>query len=140
MHAGRAFIAGIAGALVMTVMMIGFRAVGMPLQIESQLASLLGTRVWAVGFATHILIGGALGIAYALCFEHVLHQSGVGAGLMVGSYNTIFAGFVWAAIGGPGAFWEAAGPQGVIALFLSHLAYGAVVGGIYRSDQVPIYG
>lgn len=140
MHTGRAFAAGIAAALVMTVLMIGFRSAGIPLQIESQLASRLGTQVWAVGFAAHLLIGGALGVAYAFVFEHVIHQSGVGAGLMIGSYNTIFAGFVWAAIGGPGAFWGGAGPQGVIALFLSHLAYGAIVGGLYRSEQVPIYG
>ncbi len=140
MHAGRAFVAGVAAALVMTVMMIGFRAVGLPLQIESQLASVLGTRVWAVGLAAHLLIGGLLGVAYALVFEYVLHQSGVGAGLLLGASNTIFAGYVWAALGGPGAFWHTAGPQGVIALFLAHLTYGAVVGGLYRSEQVPIYG
>ena len=140
MHAGRAFIAGIVAAVVMTVLMIWFRTIGIPLQIESQLASVLGTRVWAVGFAAHVLIGGALGIAYAFVFEHVLHQSGTGAGLLLGAYNTIFAGFVWAAIGGPGWFWGGAGPQGILALFVSHLAFGAVVGRLYRSEQVPIYG
>lgn len=140
MHAGRAFVAGVSGALVMTVVMMWFGAIGVPLQIQSQLASLLGTRVWAVGFAAHLLIGGLLGIVYAFVFEHVLHQSGAGAGLLLGACNTIFAGYVWAMIGGPGAFWHSAGPQGVIALFLSHLAYGTVVGSLYRSDQVPIYG
>jgi hypothetical protein len=88
----------------------------------------------------HILIGGVIGLVYAYIFEHVVHQSGIGIGLLLGACNTIFAGFVWAALGGPGAFWETAGPQGVIALFLSHLVYGAVVGGVYRSEQVPIYG
>jgi len=140
MHAGRAFVAGIAGALVMTLVMLWFRTLGSPLGIESRLAMLLGTRVWAVGFAAHLLIGGALAVVYALVFEYVLHQSGIGVGLILGAYNTIFAGFVWAALGGPGAFWGGVGPLGTIALFLSHLAYGAVVGGLYRSEQVPIYG
>ena len=94
MHPGRAFVAGVAGALVMTLVMMWFRAVGVPLPIQSQLASLLGTRVWAVGFAAHLLIGGMLGIVYALVFEYVLHQSGAGAGLLLGACNTIFAGYV----------------------------------------------
>lgn len=140
MHAGRGFAAGVAGALVMTALMIWLRGLGLPLQIESQLALLLGTRMWAVGLAAHLVIGGALGVVYALVFEHVLHQSGVGAGLMVGAYNTILAGFVWAALGGPGAFWDGGGAPGIITLFVTHLAYGAVVGGLYRSEQVPIYG
>lgn len=140
MHTGRAFVAGIAGALVMTAIMIGFQSFGIRMGIEARLAAVLGLRVWVAGFAVHVLIGGALGLAYAYVFEHVLHQSGIGVGLMLGAFNTIFAGFVWAALGGPGAFWDAAGPQGIIALFVSHLAYGAVVGGVYRSDQVPIYG
>ena len=140
MHVGRAFVAGVAGALAMTVIMSLFRAAGIPLQVEAQLAALLGTRIWAAGLAAHLLVGGGLGIVYALVFEYVLHQSGVGAGLMLGALNTIFAGFVWAALGGPGAFWHTVGPQGVIALFFAHLAYGAAVGGLYRSDQVPIYG
>ncbi len=140
MHTGRAFVAGIAGALVMTVVTMWFSALGSPLRIEAQLAARLGTSAWAVGFVAHLLIGGAIGIVYAVVFEHVVHQSGVGVGLMIGSYNTIFAGFVWAMIGGPGAFWAAVGPLGVIALFVSHLAYGAVVGGLYRSEQQPIYG
>jgi hypothetical protein len=140
MHTGRAFMAGIGGALVMTIVMLGFASMGIHVAIESRLAAVLGLGTWAVGFAAHLLIGGLIGLAYAYIFEHVLHQSGIGVGLLLGACNTIFAGFVWAALGGPGAFWATAGPLGVIALFLSHLAYGAVVGGLYRSDQVPIYG
>ena len=89
MHKGRAFVAGIAGALVMTLVMIWFSSLGSPLGIEAQLAKMLGTRVWAVGFVAHLMIGGAMGIAYALVFEYVLHQSGVGVGLMLGAYEVL---------------------------------------------------
>ncbi len=140
MHAGRAFIVGVAGALAMTVVMSVFRAAGIPLGVEAQLAARLGLGIWAVGLAAHLLIGGGIAIAYAFVFEYVLHQSGVGPGMLLGACNAIFAGFVWAALGGPGGFWHGGGPLGVMALFLAFLSYGAVVGGLYRSEQVPIYG
>jgi hypothetical protein len=124
----------------MTLLFIWFTAAGIPLPIDTRLAAVLGTRVWAVGLAAHLLVGGVLGLIYAAVFEHVVHQSGIGVGLMVGAYNTIFAGFVWAALGGPGAFWDRAGAPGIMALFATHLLFGAIVGGIYRTEQVPIYG
>ena len=135
MHPGRAFIAGIVGALAMSLVMAGVRAAGSPLHIESQLAAVLGTNLWIVGLAAHLLIGGALGIVYGMAFELVLHQSGVGPGVVLGAYNTIIAGFVWAALGGPGHFWSAVGPQGVIALFLAHMTFGAVVGAAFKAEE-----
>ena len=119
----------------MSLVMAGLRAAGIPLHIESQLATVLGTNVWLVGLAAHLLIGGALGIAYGMAFELVLHQAGVGPGVILGAYNTIFAGFVWAALGGPGQFWSGVGPQGVIALFLAHMTFGAVVGAAFKAEE-----
>jgi hypothetical protein len=138
-HLGRAFIAGMVGALVMSLVMVVLRALGIPLHIEQQLAAVLGTRVWAVGFAAHLLVGGVFGMGYALVFEFVLNQAGVGPGLMLGSYQTIVAGFAWAMVSGPGHFWSALGPEGVIALFVVHLAYGAVVGGLYTTEHKLAY-
>jgi hypothetical protein len=83
----------------------------------------------------HLLIGGALGIAYAMVFEVVVHESGVGPGVLLGAINTIFAGFAWSAIGGPGHFWSAIGPKGVIALFIAHMTFGAVVGTVYKAEE-----
>ena len=140
MHQGRAFVAGVAGAVVMTLLIMWFTAAGIPLPIDTRLAALLGTRMWAVGLVIHLLVGGALGVLYAFVFEHVVHQSGVGVGMMVGAYNTIFAGFIWAVLGGPGPFWDRAGAAGIFALFLSHVAYGAVVGALYPREAVRIYG
>ena len=119
----------------MSLMMIGLRAAGIPLHIELRLATILGTRVWAVGLIAYLLIGGAIGVIYGMVFELALHEAGVGPGLMLGAYNFIFAGFAWAMLGGPGRFWSELGPAGVIALFLVHLAYGAVFGALYRPQH-----
>jgi hypothetical protein len=139
MHAGRAFIAGMIGAAVMSVIMVGLRAAGIPLHIEMQLAAVLGTQIWAVGFIAHLLVGGAVGEIYGVVFDLVLHQSGVGPGLVLGAYNSVVAGFAWAVLGGPGRVWSEVGPQGVIALFVVHMAFGAVVGGLYRAEARVAY-
>jgi hypothetical protein len=134
-HVGRAFIAGVVGAVAMSLVMVGLRAAGIPLQIEAELATLLGTRVWMVGLAAHLLMGGVVGIVYGIVFERILHDAGVGPGVVLGAYNTIIAGFVWAAIGGPGHFWSGVGPQGIVALFIAHMTFGAVVGAAFKAEQ-----
>lgn len=139
MNSGRAFVAGVVGALVMSLLMVLLRAAGVPLHIELRLAAALGTRIWLVGFVAHLVIGGLLGVVYALILEHVFETSGVGPGVMLGAVNTIFAGFAWAMLSGPGPFWSAFGPAGIGALFLVHMAYGAVVGGLYKNEHRPVY-
>lgn len=124
----------------MTVLFVGFTAAGIPLPIDTRLAALLGTRIWAVGVLAHLLVGGVLGLLYAFVFEYVVHQSGVGVGMMIGLYNTIFAGFAWALLGGPGPFWDGDGAAGIFALSVSHVVYGAVVGAMYPREPVTIYG
>src|SRR6185436_19739301 len=134
-HSGRAFMAGVVGALAMSLVMACLRAAGIALHIESDLAALIGTRVWLAGLAAHLLIGGTLGVAYGVFFELVVHDSGVGPGVFLGACNTVFAGFAWAAIGGPGRFWSNLGPEGVIALFIAHMTFGAVVGSAYKAES-----
>lgn len=123
----------------MSLLMVWLRAVGIPLHIEGQLAAVLGTRVWAVGLLAHLLIGGVIGLGYAMVFEFVLNEAGIGPGVLVGACNTIFAGFVWAALGGPGSFWHGLGVSGVAAIFLLHITYGAIVGGLYRTQHTLVY-
>jgi hypothetical protein len=134
-HYGRAFMAGVVGALAMSLVMLCLRAAGIPLNIEAELAAVLGTRTWIVGLLAHLLIGGAVGIGYGIVFERILLESGAGPGVLLGACNTIFAGFVWAAIGGPGAFWATVGPRGVIALFIAHMTFGAVVGAAFKAEE-----
>lgn len=139
MNAGRAFGAGVIGAAIMSAIMVWLRAVGVPLHIELRLAAILGTHLWIVGLAAYLLIGGIIGLGYAAVFEWVLHQAGVGPGLLIGACHTIFAGFVWSQLSGPGRFWENLGVPGIAALFLLHFLYGAIVGGLYRTEHVLEY-
>ena len=50
--------------------------------------------------------------------------------------------FLWSAFDGPGRFWSSFGPPGVIALFLVHILYGMIVGGVYKTQHnyVPNFG
>ena len=140
MHYGRAFTAGLVGAAVMSLLLAAVRAAGVPLPIEARLAELLGTHIWAVGLVAHLLIGGCFGLVYAAVFEFGLHQGGLGPGAMLGAYQTILAGFAWGLLGGPGHFWSSIGPDGVAALFLVHVAFGAVVGSLYPTEYAVVYG
>jgi hypothetical protein len=60
-------------------------------------------------------------------------------GLLLGACNTIFAGFFWSLVSGPGQFWEHFGASGIATLFLVHFVFGAVVGGLYRTRHVLEY-
>lgn len=131
----RAFVAGVIGAIAMSLLMIWLRAIGIPLHLELRLASMLGMQVWAVGFVAYLIIGGITGLIYALAFEYILNEAGIGPGLMVGACHSIFAGFIWAQLSGPGRFWDNFGPGGIAALFLLHFVYGAIVGALYRTQH-----
>jgi hypothetical protein len=113
--------------------MVWLRAIGVPIHLESRLASVLGTHVWLVGLCAYLVIGGITALVYALAFEYILNAAGVGAGVLVGACNTIVAGYIWAHMPGPGQFWDALGPAGIASLFLLHFIFGAVVGGLYRT-------
>jgi len=134
-NAARAFVAGIIGAVVMSLIMIGLRAIGVPLHLELRIAGMLGTHVWLIGLIAFVVIGGITGFIYALVFEYILNSAGVGAGLLVGACHAIFAGFIWAQLPGPGRFWDTLGVPGIASLFLLHFVYGAVVGAIYRTEH-----
>jgi hypothetical protein len=131
----RAFVAGVAGAIVMSLLMIWLRAIGIPIHLELRIASMLGLHAWVVGLIAYLLIGGIVGLIYALVFEYILNDAGIGPGLMVGACHSIFAGFIWSQLTGPGRFWENFGAAGIAALFLLHFIYGAVVGGLYRTEH-----
>ncbi len=132
MKAGRAFIDGIVGAAIMSLVMLLLRIRGVPLDIEARLAAAFGMSTPAFGLVIFLLIGGIVALAYAAIFEWVLQEAGVGPGMLLGACNTIVAGFIWSSGGDPGRFWQHFGAAGMATLFLVHFVYGAVVGGLYH--------
>lgn len=139
MNTGRAFVDGLIAAAVVSGVMFALRLAGLPLDIESRMAAFFGTSGWVVGVALYVLIGGFVALAYAAIFDWVLHQSGIGIGLLLGAYNTILAGFIWSLGSDPGRFWLHFGAAGIASLFLVHLVYGAVLGSLYRTKHTLEY-
>jgi len=146
MKAGKAFVAGMVGGVVMSVLMWMARTMmGMPANLEMMLGTMLadpGTTAWMIGFVMHLMISGAIALIYAWAFEHVTHRAGwlVGAGF--GIVHAIIAGMVMGMmpmmhprmpnpVMPPGAFLSNLGTMGVVAEFMLHMVYGAVVGAMY---------
>lgn len=119
----------------MSLIMVALRSAGLPMHVETRIAALFGAGTWVLGLVLYLLIGGIVALAYAAVFEWVLHQAGVGPGMLLGACNTIIAGFIWANVAGPGKFWQHFGAAGMATLFLVHFAYGAAVGGLYRTKH-----
>ena len=119
----------------MSLTMVGLRAIGVPIRLELELAAMLGTQVWLVGLLAYVVIGGITALLYALVFEYILNDAGVGAGLLVGACNAIAAGFIWSQLQGPGQFWDGLGAAGIASLFLVHFVFGGIIGGLYRTKH-----
>lgn len=92
---------------------------------------MFGAQAWVLGFIVYLIVGGLVGLIYGGLFE-VINQGGIGPGLFIGAVHSVFAGFIWAMVNGPGRFWWNFGETGVALLFLLHLTFGAIVGALYR--------
>ena len=139
MNTARAFLAGVVAAAIVSMVILGLRAAGVPLDILRRLAGIFGTSIWAVGFVLYLIVGGVVAIIYAATFEWILNQGGVGAGVLMGAFNTIIAGFIWSFSTDPGHFWEHFGVAGIASLFLVHFLFGGIVGGLYPANHKPVY-
>lgn len=150
---GKAFAAGVTGALAMTAIGALLRLVGFPMNLEMLLGSMitlgLGPGTWLTGFLMHLVIGGVLGIVYAGIFR-ITHRvdAGVGAaiGLAHGFISGILLGFAPAmhplipqTIPAPGTMMSGLGLFGVIVFMLMHVMFGAIVGGYLAPSTAPTY-
>lgn len=104
MHAARAFVAGVIGALILSGLMLWMRAAGLPIHLEERLAEMFGVHAWILGSIAYLVFGGLVGLIYGALFE-VINQAGIGPGVLIGAVHSIFAGFIWAMVHGPGRFW-----------------------------------
>jgi hypothetical protein len=146
MKAGRAFVAGMVGGAVMSALMwMGRTVMGMPANLEMMLGTMFtdpGATAWIIGFVMHLMISGAIALIYAWAFEHITHRAGWLLGAGFGIVHAIIGGMVMGMmpmmhprmpnpIMPPGAFMSSMGTMGVVAEFVLHMVYGAVVGAMY---------
>lgn len=142
-----AFLAGVAGGAVMSVIMWMARTLmGMEVKLELMLGTMIGlapdTSAWMVGFVMHLMISGLIALAYAWAFERVLHRAGAAAGATVSVVHIVIAGIFFGMLPamhplvpetmpGPGYFMLNLGTMGFVAFVMLHLIYGAIVGAMY---------
>jgi hypothetical protein len=142
---GSALWAGVVGALALTILTAVGRGLGLPIDFELLLGTLVGlppgAGAWLLGLLIHLLDGAAFGLLYAWGF-HALGRRGIAVGVAFGLVHAVVAGLV---IGGlpaihplvptkipaPGPFLANFGRAGVAAGFGLHLVYGVIVGALY---------
>jgi hypothetical protein len=145
MRTTRALLAGLIGALAMSIAMLLMRLLGFHIDLEALLGSIVVSGsyplTWGIGFVIHLAFGALLGIFYAVAFEAVGHAGTLmGAGL--GLANGLLAGMLMTSIpamspiggvahaGEPGAFLTNV-HLGPVLFLVAHVVYGSVVGIAY---------
>ncbi len=159
MNFGRAFIAGVIGGAVMTVLMfmgrmMGMTAMNLEMAMGSMLMQSVSTISWIIGLVMHLMLSGLIALVYAYGFEYVVHKAGWLTGAGFGVIHTIIAGIFMGMMGmmhplmtagppvpegrllAPGFFAMNFGMMTTMAIIVLHLIYGAIVGAIYA----PVLG
>lgn len=147
MNYGRAFLAGVVGGAVMSILMaIARNFMGMPANLEMMEGTMLGLQpsmtTWIIGLMMHLVISGLIGIIYAVGFEYVAHRAGWLTGVGFSIVHILIGGvamgmvplihpFIPEMMPAPGAFLSNLGATGVIAFIMLHMIYGAIVGAMY---------
>jgi len=146
MKTGKAFVAGVVGGLVITLIGVVARAIGMKINVEMMLGTMFGgpssTGKWVLGLVLHLILSGLIALAYAAGFEYVAHRAGAAVGTVFSLVHIILAGVVLGMIpaihplipekmAAPGAFMAAMGGAYVATFVIEHLIYGAIVGWMY---------
>ena len=152
MNVRRAVIGGITGGVAMTLLGFIVRALGVDMNAEMMLGTMLSTPergAWIIGFAIHMMLSVFFALIYAWAFENVTHRAGVLVGLAFAVVHIIFAGIAMAMIPAlhpmipekmmaPGAFMSGMGAMGVGLFVLEHLMYGGIVGAMYGAVRRPV--
>jgi hypothetical protein len=142
----RAVLAGIGGAIVMSLAMLILRLAGLRVGLEYLLGSTVTTRggseQWIIGLLIHLAIGAFAGLAYAVVFEWAVQRSGPWVGAGLGLCHGLFAGLLMSSIpamnplelsirvGSPGPFLDNL-PLGPFIFVLLHILFGVCVGVLY---------
>lgn len=130
----KVFIGGVVGTAVMTFMMYKVRPiiVGEPMDIAAKIGAMMGDN-WALGMAVHLMIGAVIvPIAYAMIFYKILPGPAVVKGVLTGIGLWLLTMTVTMPMMGEGFFLSnaAGGPKAIVAAFMVHAIYGAILGKI----------
>ncbi len=143
----KAFIAGIVGAALMTVMLSvaiasGFRVLDFSMMWGTLIGLPIGWAAWIVGFVIHLLVGGVFALIYALLFK-AFSGAGLVRGGLIGVVHALITGIIIALLPlvhplmnnghmqTPGPYFSGHGIAGVLFYFAMHIVYGATVGWLY---------
>lgn len=139
-HLGKAVLAGLAGTLVMTMVMLMAPLMGMPpMPIGNMLADFMGIPV-ALGWVAHFMIGTVLAIIYATVFAPRLPGNAAVRGALYGLIPWFLAQVMVNPMMGAGFFASntPAPLMMVLGSMMGHLIYGAVVGGVYSKGATEL--
>jgi hypothetical protein len=151
-HTARAVFAGVAGALVMSIVSLAFAQWGAAVNLEKLLGALLGFAPdsqsgFGAGFVLHMMLGGWFAVLYAEGFGRV-SAGGWSMGAAFSIVHILVAGFLIAPMAlfvspapsgaeYPAMFMAHQGLAGVCTFMLLHLTYGAVVGWVFEALGTP---
>lgn len=146
MKMNRAFWSGILGGVIISILLAIGRWAGL---VELHLEMLVGTfatergmNAFSIGAAMHLVFAGLLGLIYGRVFE-AIKWAGTGAGALVGLIHALVVGGILGILSvlhpqlgvtmpDPGFFAANYGTLDVVGLFVTHLVYGIILGGLYE--------
>jgi len=129
---GKALLAGLIATVVMTLLTMMATVMGLPMDIPAMLSAFMGVPV-LVGWLAHFMIGIVLSLIYAYALMGKLKGGPVVRGAIFGLFPFLMAQILIMPMMGMGLFTSSA-PNAfmlVMGSLVGHLAYGAVVGGVY---------
>ncbi len=124
---GYGIVAGVAGGLLFTVVMVEVGAL-------PRVAEMVGSHAPAVGLTLHLLISAAIGVSYAIVFRRAAFDvlSGIGWGVSYGFFWWILGDLtLLPALDGQPVRWDAATIATQFPSLIGHLAYGTALGAVY---------
>lgn len=143
----KAFVIGMLGSTVMTLVMALARGMDLNVNISMMLGTMFGiqpgTGAWLLGFVVHLIMGGLFALIYSAGFEYRIHHAGIRTGMGYAVIHAFIAGFFLGflpalhplmpqSVAAPGFYMANLGWAGPVGFFLIHLIFGAVVGGMYH--------
>ena len=137
---GKAIVAGLAGTLAMTMVMLMAPLMGMPpMPVGKMLADFMGMPE-ALGWIAHFMIGTVLALIYVSVFASRLPGSGVVRGALYGLLPWLLSQVMVNPMMGAGIFASntPAPVMMVIGSLMGHMIYGAVVGGVYGTKSAQV--